>query len=452
LFARAELTYLRPGEYIRRVRFPIRLASGPLLRETFRVFPGLTAVLIRHMAHRTLALPAPDQGWILYSAGSETARGADLRALIGNRGDVLVGLPASAVSTFVVELPPVESGLHESMIHAQVEKRGLSGKGGTVFDYERLHRSDRGETFAVRVVTDLPEPLIVPAAAGYTTSAALRDAPSGTATLWAEHGRLIVAIQVEGAPAHFQVLSGRPEIGAATAKEINLLLLGLRGEAIFEAYPTRELILAVTGVGEAEASAFKNALSIPVRVASGNAVSATGEARERLLPAAVVQSRRRRRAAVRNTALLVAGLILYTVVGVWVWNDAKVTEREIASLERRISIIEPDVERVQLAEERWRALEPAFDKNFFPIVQLSRITAALPGSGVVIREYRTAEKTIRVEGQARDVQLANRLLEDLQSTEGFEAYDWSMPNPKVEKNNTATFVIEGKPKNASADS
>jgi hypothetical protein len=50
------------------------------------------------------------------------------------------------------------------------------------------------------------------------------------------------------------------------------------------------------------------------------------------------------------------------------------------------------------------------------------------------------------------VQLANRLLEDLQSMAEFNAYDWSMPNPKVEKNNTATFEITGKPKNAGTDS
>jgi len=33
----------------------------------------------------------------------------------------------------------------------------------------------------------------------------------------------------------------------------------------------------------------------------------------------------------------------------------------------------------------------------------------------------------------------------------FKAYDWSMPNPKVEQNNTATFEIEGKPKNSGTD-
>jgi Tfp pilus assembly protein PilN len=140
------------------------------------------------------------------------------------------------------------------------------------------------------------------------------------------------------------------------------------------------------------------------------------------------------------------------VIGVWVWKDAQSTKREIASLEHQISIIEPDVQRIQLAEQRWRVLEPAFEKNYFPVVQLSRITAALPGSGVVIREYRTSGRNVRVRGQARDVQLANRLLEDLQGIDGFEAYEWSMPNPKVEKNNTATFEIEGKLKNAGADS
>jgi hypothetical protein len=40
----------------------------------------------------------------------------------------------------------------------------------------------------------------------------------------------------------------------------------------------------------------------------------------------------------------------------------------------------------------------------------------------------------------------------LQVMEGFERYQWSMPNPKVEKNNTATFVISGEPKNAGPDS
>jgi len=407
------------------------------------------------MSHSSLALPAPDKGWILFSGGSEVGRGEDLRALVGKRADVLIGLPAASVSTFVVELPPVEAALHDSMIHAQIEKRGLAGKGGTVFDYERIHNEDRYESFAVWVVTDLPEAMVVPLAAGYTTSAAIRNpgtTGAGAVNLWREQGRLVLAVYVLGYPAHFQVLSGKPEVGAAIGKEVNLLLLGLKGESVFGVHSPDRLYLDVPGASDKEIAAFGAALSIPVTVVSGSPVAAKGEGRDRLLPAAVRLSRRKRSAAVRNTVLLVAGLIIYSVIGAWVWRDAQVTKREIASLERHISILEPDVERVQLAEQRWRALEPAFDKNFFPVVQLSRITGALPGSGVVIREYRTSGRTIRIRGQARDVQLANRLKEDLENMQGFEAYEWALPNPKVEKNNTATFEIEGKPKNEGTDS
>jgi hypothetical protein len=339
------------------------------------------------------------------------------------------------------------------MIRAQVDKRGLSGKGAALIDYERVDRNERGETFAVRVVSDPPADTILPTAGGYQTSADVRGAasPGAGAVIWREHGRLILGVFIGGIPAHVQILSGKPELGKTLANEVNLILLGLRGESIFENAAPRELLLSVDPVSEKELIEFRSALSIPVR---SEAVRFPGkaEARDRLLPAAIVNHRRHRRNVVRNLALLVMGLIVYTVVGVWVWKDAKVTEREIASLERRIEIIQPDVERVQLVEERWRSLEPAFEKDLFPIVQLSRITAALPGSGVVIREYRTTGRDIRVRGQARDVQLANRLLEDLQGMNGFERYEWSMPNPRVERNNTATFEIQGKLKNEGTDS
>jgi len=110
------------------------------------------------------------------------------------------------------------------------------------------------------------------------------------------------------------------------------------------------------------------------------------------------------------------------------------------------------VTRIQQISQRWIRLEPAFEKSWFPLVQLNSFTSALPGSGVVVREFRTTGRSLRIRGQARDVQLANRLLEDLKAMEAFSAYEWSMPNPKVEKNNTATFEIEGKPSNAGADS
>ncbi len=404
------------------------------------------------MSHSTLALPASDRGWILCSGGIEIARNADLGALVGHRRDVLVAFPAACISTFVAELPPVEAALHESMIKAQVDKRGLSAKGPALIDFERIGGNERGDTFAVRVVAEPSPDIILPTAGGYETSAGLRGkaSPGTEAMIWREHGRLILGVFISGIPAQVQILSGKPEVGKAIASEVNLILLGLRGESVFENSAPRELLLATDPVGEKEWIEFRSTLSIPVRSELPR-FPAKAEDRPRLLPSAIVNHRRRRRNGVRSLALLAVGLVVYTVVGVWVWKDAKATEREMASLEQRIAIIEPDVERVQLVEERWSRLEPAFDKDLFPIVQLSRITAALPGSGVVIREYRTTGRDIRLRGQARDVQLANRLLEDLQGMNGFERYEWSMPNPRVERNNTATFEIQGKLKHEGTD-
>jgi len=405
------------------------------------------------MSYSTLALPAPDRGWILYSGGSETARAEDLGALAGKRSDLLVGIPSGSVSTFVVELPPAEASLHESMIHAQVDKRGLSAKGGALVDYERIGGGDRGDTFAVRVVPELPSDCLLTTAAGYQLAASLRM-PASTkpsAAVWREHERLVLGVASGGVVVHVQVLSGKPEVGKALAGEINLILLGLRGESFFESGGPSEVILSLDEITEKELIEFRSGTSLAVR-RERSAVPKRGEARERLLPTEVTRQRRRRRAAVRNVALGVIGLVVYSVVGVWVWKDAQVTKREMASLERRIAIIQPDVERVQLVEERWRSLEPAFEKDLFPVVQLSRITSALPGSGVVIREYRTSGRDIRIRGQARDVQLANRLVEDLQGMEEFARYEWHMPNPRVERNNTATFEIEGKLKNEGTNS
>lgn len=401
------------------------------------------------MPSSTLALPAPESGWILLSRGVEIARGEDLRTLAAGRRDLVVGLPASCVSTFVVELPAVaDESLRESMVLSQVDKRGLGGKGAVLVDREVVGRSDAGETHAVRVLSEIPEDCLVETAAGYSTSAALRCSGlsrDSVVAVWRERGRLVLAVRTGGRDTHVQMMSGKAEIGAPLAREINLVLLGLGGETFFEADPPRELVLFADGVSDEDLEGFRGALTLPLRFERAGYPAKAVE-RERLLPSEVARWRRRRRNVARAVALLAASLVAYAVAGTWIWKSAKATQREVESLERRIAILEPDAERVRIAEERWRALEPAFDKDLFPVVQLSRITSALPGSGVVVREFRTTGRAIRIRGQARDVQLANRLLEDLRGMESFRRYEWSMPNPRVERNNTATFEIQGKPK------
>ncbi len=407
------------------------------------------------MSDQVIALPAPEKGWVMYQDGKEISRNDRLAGLIGNRVGVSIGFPASQIATFPVVMPAVDAEFHENMVHSQVEKRGLIGRstgenGEVLFDFTIVAQSAQENTFAVSVVSGVGGELIVPNAGNYQSSAALYSCEPGGCLLWKERGRLVLAIYSGKEPVHLQMLGGGAEIGESVAREVNLILLGLNGEPAMSGCLPSSLELLIIGGEEEGIQSFSDHLSIPVKVLSRPVVARSRDS-ERLLPGAVTRIRQARRRRRQATLIGCIVLVVYLVGIAWLWVKARDTEAKIESLEKQIAIVEPDVDWIQRVDQRWRNLEPAFEKSWFPVVQLSRITAALPGSGVVIREFRTSGRNIRIRGQARDVQLANRLLEDLQALDDFSQYDWSMPNPGVEKNNTATFDIEGKPKNAGAE-
>ena len=405
------------------------------------------------MSNLTIVLPGPEKEWLLFQGEKKTSQGSDLRDLIGHRSDVVVGFPSDKVTTFPVVLPETDESLYDSMIYSQLEKRGLLAghEGEVLYDYEIVGKGPEGNTFAVSVVSDVSSELIDSNAAGYAPAASLRSVSQNSCLLWKEKGRLVLAIYKGREPVHLQVLSGGDRLGPAIAGEINLILMGLKGDTCMEDSMPQALVLEVDDASADERGSFAEGLNLTVHPTSKSHVS-IGRISERFLPSAVIRARRKRKAKSRIAVILAVLFACYAVGLSAMIIKSNNTVAEIGSLERQISIVEPDVDWVERVDQRWKNLEPAFEKSWFPVVQLSRITSALPGSGVVIREYRTSGRGIRVQGQARDVQLANRLLEDLQSMAEFNAYDWSMPNPKVEKNNTATFEITGKPKNAGTDS
>lgn len=401
-----------------------------------------------------VALPAPEHGWVLASGSRELGKSEDLPSLAERRSDVIVGIPAHFVSLFSVVLPPTTAELHESMVFAQVEKRGLSqtAEGAGMIDFRLVEKTAEGDAFLVSVVKHLGGDLIVPTASGYNLSASLRPVPEGGASLWREHGRLVLGLYSDGEIVHLQVLSSSTNVDAAAGGEVALILMSLAGDPVLGERLPSTIQIPATVASRDDREGFSKAVRIPVSESGEEtAASPRVSSRSRLLPVEVVRARSRSKLKKRAIIGLSVAMVAYLVLASWLWVRSQRTAETIASLEKQISILEPDVSRIQQVEQRWNLLEPAFEKSWFPLVQLSRITSALPGSGVVIREYRTEDRVIRIEGQAKDVQLANRLLEDLQGMSEFSDYQWSMPNPKVEKNNTATFRIEAKPKNETPD-
>ncbi len=401
------------------------------------------------MAQFLTAIPDSEGGWTLFSGKTAIRGGHDLHEAVGNKSDVLVGVPVAQAPSFSILVPTSDTTLLRSMAYAQIEKRGLSAGSmdKTVFDYDVIEQSHHQTWVAVHVFdTPLPDDFILLRAAGYTPSPLARPQIENGLILWKENRQLVVAIFRGGRLVHSQVLTSRPELGVATAREINMLVLSLQGDPAFADNLPEKIAVVLDDVDAAEQKNFTSTILLTAAFVTTQGADRKARPRPKLTPHAILDYRRRRKNArilALSTVVLLAG---YFVFGVWMWKQSEGHKRKIAALKQQIALIEPDVEEIQRIETRWEQMEPAFDLRWFPVVQLSRITEALPGSGVVIRNFKTRERKIYIEGQARDVQLAFRLEEDLSKLPGFEHYQWSMPKPNMNSDNTASFKLEGSPR------
>ncbi len=408
------------------------------------------------MSRPRIALPDEKRGWTLRSGRGVVSEGRELAEVVGSGTDVLVGVPATLCTTFALKLPTTDASLFPSMVASQIEKRGLAhhgDAGATPHAFHVLDQEDNEAHLSIDVLSeDFPEALCLPKAAGYAPSARLLRLPEDRLLLWKEHKRLVLAVNRHGHLSHVQVLSAEPTLNASAAQEINLTTLSLQAEGLVHDSP--ELVVAgkLAEISREDRSAFETTLLMPAEFfAEPPEAAAVTTTADGFLPAAVRQSRQRRGTARRRGVIGVAALAVYLVVGTLVWRHAQAREAEIAELEQQVEETRPEVEAIQEAEARWRELEPAFDLHYYPVVQLNEITRAMPGSGVVIREFQTRGRQITVQGRARDVQMAFRLKEDLEGNEFFRAYAWNMPQPRVERDNTVTFRIQGQPKHEGTD-
>ncbi|MEM9283300.1 MAG: hypothetical protein AAGA96_15870, partial [Verrucomicrobiota bacterium] len=264
-----------------------------------------------------IAIPAADSGWVLWRADQEVARSSSLEKVIGNMVDAIVGYPSSKVSIFPVVMPEVEASLHESMVYSQIEKRGLAGRaaeeGETLFDYSIIDRSEKGITFAVTVVSNFGDLEVPDRVRGFTTAAALQVSPESGGRLWREHGRLVLAFSFQGEPIHLQVLSASDRLDEPLAREINLILLGLRGDPVVGETLPGELEILVEPGSDQDREKFEEALSIGARmIRTPDRVSPSVS--DRLLPASVKHSTKSRKLRRQLSFAALVIFAIYTVL------------------------------------------------------------------------------------------------------------------------------------------
>lgn len=408
------------------------------------------------MSQSKIALPDDQRGWTLWSGRKTVGEDRELEDLVGQGVDVFVGVPATLCTTFSVKIPTTEESLFGAMVQAQIEKRGLSHPGepeGTPHSHYVIEQEGHETLLSVDVLSeDFPETLCLPRAVGYAPSARLLRLPDDQLFLWTEHKRLVLAVNRHGRLSHVQVLSAEPVLSTAAAQEINLTTLSLQAEGLVEEAPELLVAGSIAEVDPEQRSEFEKALLMPAEFTAEPVSPTTSapELDEGFLPTAVVGARRKRGSTRKRTAAAFFAAAVYLVIGTFLWMYAQRTEAKIADLEQQVDATRPEVAALQETEARWRILEPGFDLHYYPLVQLNEITRAMPGSGVVIREYETRGRNVSIRGRARDLQLAEQLKEDLEANPFFRAYSWDLPKPEI-RDGTVTFRIQGTPKNAGTD-
>lgn len=92
----------------------------------------------------------------------------------------------------------------------------------------------------------------------------------------------------------------------------------------------------------------------------------------------------------------------------------------------------------------WRTLEPAVDPKFYAITQFHEVVGALPPVGVRLISFELKGDLMTIRGMARNAPEVFRFVETLKQHEKLPRYHWKVGQPRVLKDDTAEFKIEGR--------
>ncbi len=371
-------------------------------------------------------------------------------------GGVIIGLPARACRTFGFVVPTEDPKLFRQLAFAQLERRGLAAglAEETAFTCH-VHQKDRGRTvLSVDVV--LPEGSAMPLpprTRGLLPAPRLFPLPAGRLVVMEEQGRLILCAGHGGQVVHSQIVAGPGGLPADVGQELRVASLALHQQG---------LMPEVTGIevwGEFtadEVAALGQQLDLPVEARPRPAPVLRPDLRRAgsdLLPASIRhQARARRR---RPLGWIAAAAVAAALLAVAWRQHARVRdlEAEAVRLEAQVNAsagengrVEGDQARLKQVQARWTALRPAVEARRYPLRQLNAVARCLDASAAVLTRFESKPDAVSVGGTARSAGDAYTLFNAIRSEPELGLHNWSMVQPNLAADGTATFVITGKSK------
>jgi len=367
--------------------------------------------------------------------------------------ELRVGLPANLCRTVGLCLPEnVDRDAVHSMTLAQLEKRGLALNGEADFRSTTVGAEAGRQFISVDVLpVDLPDEVCLPDATDYSAALRYFHFPSDALVITRQFGRLVIAAGKNGQLVHAHCVGPAETPLSGLAPELVSTAQGLQSTGLHDG--VRRIVLwgdfaadQIAGLQQLIGwQVGREEVQLAASSSHGGSTSIeVGSSTTKLLPGPVrmAKAKSQRRRSLIRWALIGLGVYLLGVLVLLLVSRSAANQR--GKLQVELERVEPAAIEVKAMAERWRAMAPITDHRQFPMFVLGEITQVMPPGGIDLEEFRTDKNSIRVRGAARDAQAAFRLLEDLRSTPSLSIYDWEMPQPRMNNNNTADFDITAK--------
>ncbi len=368
------------------------------------------------------------------------------------RESAVLGLPARWCRTLCFPAPTNDRQLLRRLAWAQLEKRGLVT--GAVeqasFDVHFHAGGNRGPLASVDVLTAaaLQAPEAAEAAA-LLPHPRLYTLPERRLVVLTEHGRLLLCAGSAGELVHSQLLAAPVDSDGELAAELRIAAVALQEAGALE---TVEAVELWGDFPATLAQALGGRLGLPVSIHPRPVpVPPARGAGQALLPAQVRARSLRRRLVWWRRAAAAAVLVL-AGAGLVRWHRGLLAvEAEAARLEAAVSstageksALQAAQEKVRATQERWSALKLALEPRRYPLAVLDGLTRCQPEGGVVLGRFEFKNAEVTATGSARTATEAYHYLNAVADDKRLAVMAWSMPQPAIAADGTATFELKGR--------
>jgi hypothetical protein len=375
---------------------------------------------------RIIALPAAS-GWETWKFGSNTTLEPTAKA---NE----IALPCQQLVSTYIKLPVVEASNLQSIIQLELKHRDLIEDNETPVTHWIVTRGAERMTLGVAALTDRNDNLPYE---HFDLSVRFFPLRSNALTIWEEQERLVLVASHGHEPVYFQVLCG-----TAWTRELISEIRTIQWRLETELNYAIEGVVLWCATEAQAAQLLQKELHIPVIIES-KPQPRLPEIQLDLTPPKIKQQQRQKNLLlrVRKLALTISGFL---ILGFAAWGVVLMQlNAKVQKLDQQLQKVRPEAEMIHSIAKHWERLQPAIDRDRYPVEILYQIQKSMP-EDIRLTQFEYSPNSVRFLGEARNVSSVATFLDQLKHKPEFKTWNWDMSQPKIFENNLATFQIEGK--------